>query len=345
MKYRTLGRSGLQVSVIGLGSWYTLGTAIDESASTNLIHAALDAGINLFDTANVYTRNWGSGEGDVEKLLGAAIKGHRRSDSVICTKVRGRMGPGPNDQGLSARHVIEQCEDSLRRLASDYIDIYLAHRPHPLTPEEEFVRAMEDLARAGKIRYWGVSNWSGWRTIKAQYTAKLIRARPMVCCQTRYNLLYRFPEHELFPATEDEGIGHIVYSPLAQGMLTGKYPPGQPPPAGSRAEDEHDGKYLRQLYFSEENKERCRKLAELAAELGITASNLALAWTLTRPQVASAITGAKTTGQLQENAAAAEVELDQKTCRDLELLFPRRSDVWIGEGEIPRLIDNQEGKT
>jgi aryl-alcohol dehydrogenase-like predicted oxidoreductase len=338
MNYRKMGKSGLSLSRIGLGSWYTLGTAVEEESSLAVLRTAYEEGINFFDTANVYTRNWSSGGGDVERLLGRFFKDKPRSSFVVLTKVCGKMGPGPNDRGLGYKHLIEQCHGSLRRLGLDHIDIYMCHRPDPVTPVDETVRAMEHLAQQGKILYWGVSNWAAWRIIKAQAIARETGARPMTVNQPRYNLLYRFAEHELFPATLDEGIGHAVYSPLAQGMLTGKYRPGEPPPEGSRAADEHDSKYMKMLYLDEENKARCAELVKIAAEMGAPPANLAIAWTLHHPQVTSAIIGAKRPEQVRENVKAAGMVIPPEVKQRLEELFPLRSDVWIGEAEIPTLV-------
>lgn len=338
MQYRLMGAGALKLSVIGLGSWYTLGTSVDEDESIRIIRTAHEEGINFFDTANAYTREWGSGEGDVERLLGRALRELPRSSYMVMDKLGGRMGAGPNEVGRSAKYLYEQCELSLKRLGLDHIDILMCHRPSPDLPVEETVRVMEDLARRGMILYWGVSNWAGWRIVKAQAIARQIGARPMTVCQPRYNLLFRYPELELFPATADEGVGHVVFSPLAQGMLTGKYRPGQPPPSQSRGADEHDGKYMRMLYLDEQNKQRCHALAELAAEAGITAAQLAIAWTLRHGQVTAAITGARNAQQVRHNAGAARVRLDDDLAARVEQLFPLRRDLWLAEGEIPRLI-------
>lgn len=337
MKYRTLGSSALKVSAVSLGSWYTLGTAVDETNSIRLIHTAFDCGINCFDTANAYTKDWGSGAGDVETLLGKALRDLPRSECVIIDKLGGQMGTGANQKGRSGKYLREQCDLSLKRLGLDYLDVCMCHRPMPGDPVEDTVWAMDDLIRQGKVLYWGVSNWAAWRIVKAQSIARLNHLHPMIVSEPRYNLLFRFPELELFPGTRDEGIGHVVYSPLAQGMLTGKYLPGQPPPPGTRAADEHDGKYMRMLYFNEPNKERAAELSRMAADLGTSAGNLAIAWVLHHGQVSSAIIGATKPEQVQVNAAAADLHIGDELYERLGQVFPLRKDVWIGEGEIPSL--------
>jgi aryl-alcohol dehydrogenase-like predicted oxidoreductase len=338
MHYRTLGRWGVKLSTIGLGSWYTLGTAVDEENSAALLRAAYEAGINFFDTANVYSRVWKSGAGEAEILLGRVLRDYPRSSYILLTKVCGWMGERPNDHGLSAKHILDQCEASLRRLGTDYLDIYLCHNADPETPVDETVRAMDDLVRAGKVRYWGVSNWAPWRVVKAQGIARQLGLAPVAACEPRYNLLFRFPELELFPATADEGIGHVVFSPLAQGVLTGKYRPGEPPPPGTRVADPHFGKYVRKLYYNEDNLRRVQRLAALAAGLGITCGQLALAWALRHPQVTSVITGATRPQQIAENVAAAGLAVPAEVATEIETLFPRRKDIFIEEGEIPDLV-------
>ena len=205
--------------------------SIDEEAAAATVGKAYDSGVNFFDTANAYNR------GQAEKSLGRLLADYPRSSLVIATKAWAPMGEGPNDFGLSAKHLREQCHASLRRLGTDYIDLYQCHRPDPETPLEETVRAVEDLARSGKILYWGVSEWPAWLIAQANALADKNHFRPAVSNQPRYSLMYRQPEAELFPYCRENGIGNVVFSPLAHGVLTGKYPPGQPPPAGTRAAD------------------------------------------------------------------------------------------------------------
>jgi len=222
MEYRQMGKWGVRLSSLGLGSYLTIGFKVDEKTSRALVRTAYDAGVNFFDTANAYNR------GEAEKVLGKCLREFPRSSYVLATKVWAPMGPGPNDRGLSAKHVFEQCHASLRRLGMDYIDIYFCHRPDPSTPLEETVRAMEDLARQGKILYWGISEWPPTLILRAQQVARELGARPISVSQPRYNLLYRYPERDLFPLTREEGIGNVTFSPLAHGMLTGKYLPPRP---------------------------------------------------------------------------------------------------------------------
>lgn len=225
MEYCRLGNSGLKVSAIGLGSFLTIGMGIDEETSRATVRRAYELGVNFFDTANAYNK------GQAEIVLGKCLSEFPRSSLVIASKVFAQMGDGPNDRGLRAKHIFEQCDASLKRLGIDYLDLYQCHRPVKDTPIEETVRAMEDLARRGKILYWGTSNFPGWMIAEANRAADRLGARPAVSNQPRYSLLHRVPEMELFQYCRYAGIGNVVYSPLAHGMLSGKYFPGQPPPA------------------------------------------------------------------------------------------------------------------
>jgi aryl-alcohol dehydrogenase-like predicted oxidoreductase len=232
------------------------------------------------------------------------------------------MGDGPNDRGLSAKHIKEQCEASLKRLGMDYVDVYMCHRPDPSTPLEETVRAMEDLARAGKILYWGVSEWPAELIVRANAVAREMGARPMAVSQPRYNLLYRHPEQLLYPTTTAEGVGNVIFSPLAHGMLTGKYRPGEDAPEGSRAADERQNAVIKAMYWTEENKRRGQLLAALASEMGINAAELAIAWCLSNPSVSSVILGTSKVAQLKENLKALDISLAQDVLRRLDELFP-----------------------
>ncbi|RKY37464.1 MAG: aldo/keto reductase [Candidatus Omnitrophota bacterium] len=322
MEYRKMGKWGLRLSCLGLGSYLTIGFKCDEKTSRDIIKVAYDNGINFFDTANVYNH------GEAERVLGKCLKDFPRSSFVVLTKVWGRMGPGPNDRGLSAKHIFEQCHASLRRMGMDYVDIYMCHRPDLDTPLEETIRAMEDLARQGKILYWGVSEWSAAQIVKAQKVAKEMGARPISVSEPRYNLLYRYPEKEIFPLTAEEGIGNVIFSPLAHGMLTGKYIPGQPPPESSRAADPEQNTVIMKLYWSEENKKKGQKFLKIAQEMGATAAQLAIAWCLRRPEVTSVILGTRTVGQLKENLKAVELKIPDGVMEKLDKLYPP-------VGEIP----------
>jgi aryl-alcohol dehydrogenase-like predicted oxidoreductase len=317
MEYRQLGQWGPRVSVLGVGSYLTIGMKTDESASRAIVQQAYAAGINFFDTANAYNH------GAAEEVLGRCLAEFPRSALFVLTKVFAPMGSGPNDHGLSAKHIREQCHASLRRLGMDYVDVYMCHRPDPATPLEETIRAMDDLARAGKILYWGVSEWPAWMLVKAQAIARQIGARPLIVNQPRYNLLYRYPEAETFPVSQMEGIGNVVFSPLAHGLLTGKYAPGEPPPADSRAADPDQNAVMLKMDWTEENKRKGQALAQLAGELGTTAARLALAWTLRHPAVSSVILGVRTPAQLEDNLHALSVQLSAATVEKLEALYPR----------------------
>lgn len=316
MKYRQLGKWGARLSCLGLGSYLTIGFKCDEQASKDTIRYAYDNGINFFDTANAYN----NGEG--ERVLGRYLKDFARSSLFVLTKVWAPMGPGPNDRGLSAKHVFEQCHASLKRLGMDYVDLYMCHRPDPDTPVEETVRAMEDLARQGKILYWGVSEWSAAQMIEAQAVARQIGARPIAVNEPRYSLLYRQPEKEVFPTTLSEGIGNVVFSSLAHGMLTGKYAPGQDAPEGTRAADKDANAVIKSMYWTEQNKKRAQQLVKLADEMGVTAAQLAIAWCLRRAEVTSVIFGATRPGQIEENLKAVQIEIPDEVLAKLEELFP-----------------------
>lgn len=316
MRYRQLGKWGARLSILGLGSYLTIGFKVDEDASREMVRVAYEKGINFFDTANAYNR------GQAEIALGRCLKDYERSSLFVLTKVFAPMGEGPNDRGLSAKHIREQCEESLRRLQMEYVDLYMCHRPDPTTPLEETVRAMEDLARQGKIIYWGVSEWPAWMMVKANHIAREIGARPSAVNEPRYNLLWRYPEPEVFPVSQAEGIGNVIFSPLAHGMLTGKYAPGQPAPAGTRAADPDQNSVIKQLYWTEENKRKGQELARIAAEMGTTAASLSIAWILRHPAVTSVILGIRRLAQLEENLKALEVEIPLEVVEKLEALYP-----------------------
>lgn len=316
MQYRQMGKWGASLSTVGLGSFFSIGDKVTEEDSAKIIRAAYEAGINFFDTANAYAR------GESERILGKYLKEYRRSSYVLLTKVHGKMGDRPNEGGLSAKAIIEQCDASLKRLNMDYVDVLMCHRPDLTVPLEEIVRTMEDLARRGKIIYWAVSEWPAPLIAQAQAVARQMGARAMALSEPRYNLLYRYPERDLFPTTRSEGIGNVTFSPLAHGMLSGKYVPGEQPPAGSRGADPVRGSYLMQLYWSDENRKNAQELAKLAQEIGVTASQLAIAWILTRPDVTSAILGATNVEQLQENIKAADLQIPPEIVTRIEELYP-----------------------
>lgn len=310
MRFRPLGPTGVKVSTISLGSWLTIGNAIDQKATDNCVRAAFDCGINFFDTADVYNR------GEAEIALGRALAAHRRATYVLATKAFWPMSDDINDRGLSRKHLMEACHASLKRLGTEYIDLYQCHRFDPETPVEEVVRAMEDLIRQGKVLYWGVSVWTGGQIEAACAAAEAWRAYRPVTNQPPYNLLDRGIETEVVPASRRRSIQQIVFSPLAQGLLTGKYAGGKVPP-GSRAGDERNGGFLRPK-MTPENIAKADRIAALARELGIAPSQLALAWILAKDHVASAIIGASRPEQVIENAKAADLTLPAEILAKLD---------------------------
>jgi aryl-alcohol dehydrogenase-like predicted oxidoreductase len=316
MEYRKLGKWGAKVSCLGLGSYLTIGFTSDDKTSRAMVTRAYEAGINYFDTANAYHH------GEAEKALGAYVAELPRSDLFILSKVWAPMGDGPNDRGLSAKHIREQCDASLKRLNMDYVDCYMCHRPDPDTPLEETIRAMEDLARAGKIIYWGVSEWPAPMIVRANALAKELGARAMAVSQPRYSLLYRYPESLLYPVTDQEGIGNVVFSPLAHGMLTGKYKPGEEAPEGSRAADPRQNMVMKAMYWTEENKEKGQALASIAGDHGVTAAELAIAWCLRISSVSSVILGTSRVEQLEQNLKAVDLTLSDDVLARLDELYP-----------------------
>ncbi|MFD8418537.1 aldo/keto reductase family protein [Streptomyces sp. NPDC059466] len=304
MKHRRLGRSGLHVSEIAYGNWITHGGQIDADAALACVRAALDCGITSFDTADGYA--FGAGE----EILGRALAGERRSGVEIFTKVYWPVGPGPNDRGLSRKHIMETIDVSLRRLGTDYVDLYQAHRFDHGTPLEETMTAFADVVRSGKALYIGVSEWRAEEIRAAQSLARELRV-PLVSNQCRYSALHRVVEAEVIPACRELGLGQLAFSPLAQGVLTGKYLPGRPPPPGSRATDTRGfGGHFMEKVLREDILERVQRLLPLAHEAGLPLPVLALSWVLHEPNVASAVIGAAEPGQITANAVACEITLD-----------------------------------
>ncbi|WP_053362595.1 aldo/keto reductase family protein [Bacillus sp. FJAT-27251] len=303
MKYRNLGNSGLKVSEIGLGSWLTYGKAVGNETALECIHKAYELGINFFDTANAYEG------GKAEEVLGEALKDYHRSSYVVATKVFFPMGDGPNDRGLSRKHIFEQCDASLKRLGVEYIDLYQCHRFDPEVPVEETLYALDDLVRQGKILYAGVSEWSADQIENAIEVGRANQLRPLISNQPIYNMLERYIEQEVLPVCTENGIGQIVFSPLAQGVLTGKYKPNGEKPAGSRAANDSVNGVINS-YFRNDVLQSVQQLNELAGELGMTLSQLSLAWILRHPGISSAIIGASRPQQIVENVQAVNIELD-----------------------------------
>ncbi|OOC53208.1 aldo/keto reductase [Nocardiopsis sinuspersici] len=293
------------VSEIAYGNWLTHGSQVEEDTAKACVRAALDAGITTFDTADVYA------QGRAEEVLGRALKGERRDGLEIFSKVFWPMGEGKNDKGLSRKHVIRGAEDSLRRLGTDYLDLYQAHRFDYSTPLEETMRAFEDLVRQGKVLYVGVSEWRAEEIERALKIADEMGFDRIVSSQPQYNMLWRVIEPEVVPLSEREGIGQIVWSPIAGGVLTGKYKPGQELPEGSRAADPNSGKFLRGPLEDQVLLERVQRLEPLAAEAGLSLAQLAVAWVLQNQNVSSAIIGASRPAQVEDNVKAAGVRLDE----------------------------------
>lgn len=311
MNYRKLGGSGLKVSEISLGSWLTYGGYVERENAVKAIHTAYGLGINFFDTANVYE------QGAAEKLLGETIKAFPRESYVLATKVFGQMGDGPNDRGLSRKHIMEQCHASLQRLGLDYVDIYYCHRHDKETPIQETLRAIDDLVRQGKVLYVGVSEWTAAQMSEALGVADRYLLDRIVVNQPVYNMLDRYIEKEVIPFGERNGIGQVVFSPLAQGLLTGKYKSATDLPADSRAAKlDWVGKGI-----TEEKLVKVNALSELAAELDITVGQLALAWILRQPNVASALVGASRPEQVEENAKASGIVLTDEVKSQIELIL------------------------
>jgi voltage-dependent potassium channel beta subunit len=314
MEYRALGRSGLRVSEVSLGSWLTLGSSVDRESTREIVHRAYDLGINFFDTADVYA------DGQAEEMLGQALRAIPRRYVVIASKAFFPMSEHPNDRGLSRKHLFESVEASLRRLGTDYLDLHQCHRADPSTPVEETVCAYEDLIRQGKVLYWGVSEWSGAQIAEACRIAdRRIAYRP-VSNQPQYSLLRRQIEAEVLPACRGEGLSQIVFSPLAQGVLSGKYSGGTRPP-GSRAADARRNTFMR-AYLEPATLARVDRLAALANELGVSPAQLALAWCLREPGVASVIAGATRVAQLEENAKASGVRIPAELLARIDAIAP-----------------------
>jgi voltage-dependent potassium channel beta subunit len=316
MHYRRLGNSGLRLSEIGLGGWLTFGNVHDERSGRELMDRAFACGINFFDTANVYAA------GACETMWGKLLAAYPRSSYVLATKVYFPMGEGPNDRGLSRKHIMEQCEASLRRLQTEAIDLYQCHRFDDTTPLEETVRAMDDLVHQGKIHYWGFSCWPA-REIRRTFEICGDRLYAPVSSQPHYNMLLRDVEMEVLPACRELGVGQVVFSPLEQGVLTGKYRPGQPLPPGSRAGDERQNQFIMDRVSDQRTLEQVVRLQEVADDVGCSIGQLALAWILRRPEITSCIVGATRPGQLEENAAASGIELSgQQLARIDEIILP-----------------------
>jgi len=316
MRYRRIGDSDLEVSEISLGSWLTYGGGVGDDQARACVDAAFEVGINFIDTANVYAT------GRAEEFLGDALSGRPRDSYVLATKLYFPMDDSGENQGLSASQVRKQIDDSLRRLRTDHVDLYQCHRYDRETPLEETMEALSEVVRQGKARYIGFSEWTA---PQIQASLDLSRQRGLekfASSQPQYSMLWREPEREVIPLCERNGISQIVWSPLGQGALTGKYTPGAPPPEGSRATSAHMGRLMGRL-LRDDVLELVQRLVPVAERLGITMAQLALAWVLRLDNVASAIVGATRPEQVRDNAAASGVELDAATLAEIDDILAR----------------------
>jgi aryl-alcohol dehydrogenase-like predicted oxidoreductase len=302
MEFRNLGRSGLTISEIAYGNWITHGSQVEEDAALACVRAALDSGITTFDTADVYAGT------KAEAVLGRALAGVRRESYELFTKAYWPVGPGRNDRGLSRKHLFEGCHGSLRRLGTDYVDLYQAHRYDKDTPLEETMLAYADLVRQGKVLYVGVSEWTAAQIAAGAALAAELHV-PLISSQPQYSMLWRVIEAAVIPISEQLGLGQIVWSPLAQGVLTGKYRPGEPPPAASRATDPTGGQFVGR-FLTDPILERVQALRPIAEDVGLSMAQLAVAWVLQNPNVAAAIIGATRPEQVVENVKASGVTLE-----------------------------------
>lgn len=311
MNYRNLGKWGLKVSEVSLGSWVTdlTGTEAEKTALAT-VNAAFDAGVNFFDCADAYSG------GAAERFLGKALKEHSRSEYVVSSKVFFPMGRGANDWGLSRKHIVEQIDRTLKNMQLDYLDLYFCHRFDPTTPIEETMQTLSDLVAAGKVLYYGVSEWSPVQTTEAIAVTKELRLRPLSVIQPQYHMMDRYIEDEIMGICEKNGVGIVTFSPLAQGLLTGKYRKGQPLPEGSRATWQAD-KQINNL-LTEDNLDKVERLLKVADALGVPLSVLALAWILRKKQVTSVITGASKPSQLEANVKASGFSIPDDALDEIE---------------------------
>ncbi|HHU93274.1 MAG TPA: aldo/keto reductase [Halanaerobiaceae bacterium] len=311
MRYRRLGNSGLKISEISLGSWLTYGNSVEKKQAIRTIDKAYELGINSFDTANVYAH------GEAEKIVGEALNKYPRESYVLATKAFWPMGEGPNDRGLSRKHIIEQVNQSLKRLKHDYVDIFYCHRYDPETPLEETLRAIDDLIRQGKILYAGVSEWTAYQIVEGLRVQDRYLLDRLVVNQPIYNMFNRYIEDSVVPTVLENGMGLVVFSPLAQGLLTGKYRKGQAIPEDSRAADPRSNIYLKDN-LTEENLEKVEQLMKIAEEVGVSLPQLALAWILHQPGITSALIGASKPEQVEENVKAVEIDLSSEILDRIE---------------------------
>ena len=312
MHFRYLGNSGFKISEITYGNWLTHGSQLENDQAHACVRASLDAGITTFDTADVYANTM------AETVLGEALKGERRESLEIFTKVFGPTGPkGHNDVGLSRKHIMESVNGSLSRLQTDYIDLYQAHRYDYFTPLEETMQAFADLVRMGKVLYIGVSEWTADQLRDGAALAKELGFQ-LISNQPEYSMLWRVIESEIVPTSREFGISQVVWSPIAQGVLTGKYRPGEQPPEGSRATDDKGGANMIKRWMDDDVLSRVQQLVPLAEEAGLSMAQLAVAWVLQNDNVATAIIGASRPEQVDDNVGAAGVKLDDDLMRKID---------------------------
>lgn len=312
MEFRHLGNSGLKISEIAYGNWITHGSQVEEDAANACVKRALDEGITTFDTADAYANT------KAESVLGRALKGQPRQDLEIFTKVYWPTNKrGHNDSGLSRKHIMESIDGSLERLQTDYVDLYQAHRYDVATPLEETMEAFADVVKSGKALYIGVSEWTADQIREGHRLARELHV-PFVSSQPQYSMLWRVIEGDVVPTSEELGIGQIVWSPVAQGVLSGKYKPGQPLPAGSRGTDEKSGADFIKRFLTDETLERVAKLEPIAADSGLSMAQLAVAWVLQNSNVSAAIIGASRPEQVTENVKASGVKLDAETLKAID---------------------------
>src|SRR5471030_2834495 len=313
MRYRKLGRWGVNVSAAGLGSWLPYGGSVEEDAAKACIVRAFEHGVNFFDTANVY------GRGRSEEVVGRAIAQFDRDDIVLATKVYFAMGDGPNDSGLSRKHIREQIDRSLKRLGTDYVDLYQCHRYDRATPLEETCGAMNDLVRNGKVIYWGVSEWNADQIAAAVTLARARGWAEPVINQPQYSALWRRVEDRVYPTCREFGLGNVVWSPLAMGILTGKYTDASKPPAGTRAAGNAAG--MMEDYFTQPVLDAVQHVKPLAEKAGCTLAQLALAWCLRDDVVSSVIVGATRPEQVDDNVVAADLNVDPAIFAEMDRIF------------------------
>jgi aryl-alcohol dehydrogenase-like predicted oxidoreductase len=314
MDFRYLGNSGMQISEITYGNWLTHGSQVENDVATQCVRAALDAGITTFDTADVYAN------GKAEEVLGAALKGERRESLEVFTKVYWPVGPDPkgkNDTGLSRKHILEGIDGSLRRLQMDHVDLYQAHRYDLFTPLEETMQAFADVVRAGKALYIGVSEWSADQ-IRAGHELAQQLGISLISSQPQYSMLWRIIEDEVVPTCQELGIGQIVWSPIAQGVLPGKYKPGEQPPQGTRATDTNGGADMIKRWMADDVLTRVQDLAPIASDLGLSMAQLAVAWVLQNDNVSAALVGASRPEQVTENVKAAGVRIPDDVMKSID---------------------------